>query len=251
MTKPIQIGIIGDYNADYLPHRATDEALTHAADALLLNIQVSWLPTESLTEDGQKGLSAYDGLWCAPGSPYRHLSGALQGIRFARERGVPFLGTCGGYQHTVLEYARNVLRFEDAAHAEYDPYASRLFITPLSCSLVGLAMNIKLEPVSNVAKSYGRTEVTEQYYCNFGLNSAYQELLHERGLRVVGQDEQGEARVLELPGHCFFIATLFVPQFSSSVGQPHPLITAYLQAAMPEGDRSATFDQRATNKRPK
>lgn len=248
MIKSIKIGIIGDYNADYPPHPATNEALTHAADALSLKIHVSWLPTESLTEDGQTALSAYDALWCAPGSPYRHLPGALRGIRFARERGVPFLGTCGGCQHAVLEYARNVLGFEDAAHAEYDPYASYLFITPLSCSLVGLAMNVKLDPVSNVARSYRWTEITEQYYCNFGLNRAYQEMLHESGLRVVGQDERGEARVLELPGHCFFIATLFVPQFSSSVDQPHPLITAYLQAAiLNNSNQSGNSEQRASN----
>ena len=225
------------------PTQPQTKPLVHAAEALQRQIQVSWLATESLTKDGIKALTTYDALWCAPGSPYRHLDGALRGIRFARERGVPFLGTCGGCQHAILEYARNVLGFEDAAHAEYDPYASRLFVTPLSCSLVGLAMKVKLNPMSHVAKIYGRTEVTEQYYCNFGLNPAYQKLLHECGLRVVGQDEQGEARVLELPEHNFFVATLFVPQFSSRMGQPHPLITAYLQAATPGTYQRASSDQ--------
>ncbi len=245
MIQTIHVGIIGDYNADYPPHPATNAALAHAAEALQFQIQVSWLPTESLTKDGTKALTAYDALWCAPSSPYRHLVGALRGIQFARERGVPFLGTCGGCQHAILEYARNVLGFEDAAHAEYDPYASRLFVTPLSCSLVGLAMNVKLNPMSHVARIYGRTEVTEQYYCNFGLNPAYQKLLHECGLRVVGQDEQGEARVLELAEHRFFVATLFVPQFSSHMGQPHPLITAYLQAATPDTHQRASSDKMA------
>jgi CTP synthase (UTP-ammonia lyase) len=231
MVEPIKIGVIGDYDAESPTHQATDEALTHAANARSLSIQVTWLPTESLVGDGQKLLGEYDALWCAPGSPYRHLLGAIQGVQFAREQGVPFLGTCGGCQHAVIEYARNVLGFEDAAHAEYDPYASRLFITPLSCSLVGRAMSVNLDPSSRVAEIYRQTEVTEQYYCNFGLNPEYQDLLHDRGLRIVGRDALGEARVLELPKHPFFVATLFVPQVSSRRNRPHPLIAAYFQTA--------------------
>lgn len=77
-----------------------------------------------------------------------------------------------------------------------------------------------------------REVVTEQYYCNFGLNPAYQTQLHEGGLRVVGVDQDGEARIVELTDHPFFLATLFVPQVSSRPTQPHPLISAFLRAAM-------------------
>jgi CTP synthase (UTP-ammonia lyase) len=97
---------------------------------------VDWLPTEPLEND--LGLVATaDVLWCAPGSPYRSLRGALAALRFGRENVVPTLGTCGGCQHIILEYARNVLGFNDAQHAEYDPYASRLFISALTCSSAG------------------------------------------------------------------------------------------------------------------
>lgn len=77
-----------------------------------------------------------------------------------------------------------------------------------------------------------RTRSQSSNYCNFGLNPAHQGRLHERGLRVVGTDQNGEARVLELPDRRFYLATLFVPQLSSSPNSPHPLITAYLQAAL-------------------
>jgi CTP synthase (UTP-ammonia lyase) len=138
----------------------------------------------------------------------------------------------------VLEYARNVLGFEDAQHAEYDPYASDLFITELSCSLAGQKMAVQLSADSRAAQLYGRTEISERYYCNFGLNPKHQQLLDDGGLRVVGVD--GEARVLELPDRRFFVATLFVPQLSSSPESPHPLITAYLRAAVPDRIRSHT-----------
>jgi CTP synthase (UTP-ammonia lyase) len=97
-------------------------------------------------------------------------------------------------------------------------------------------MEVRLEEGSRAAGSYERTEVAEEYYCDFGLNPQHQRLLHDGGLRVVGTDQDGEARVLELPDRRFFVATLFVPQLSSSPSSPHPLITAYMLAAMqPDG----------------
>jgi CTP synthase (UTP-ammonia lyase) len=160
------------------------------------------------------------------------MAGALQGIRFAREQRWPFIGTCGGFQHVVLEYARNVLGFVDAAHAESDPDASTLFISMLECSLVGKTMHVYLDPSSRVFRMYRRAVVQEQYYCQFGLNPDYQATIHEGGLRVVGVDDDQEARIVELPDHPFFVGTLFVPSLTSTPEQPHPLIIAYLEAAL-------------------
>ncbi|MFL5807276.1 MAG: glutamine amidotransferase-related protein [Roseiflexaceae bacterium] len=226
------LGIIGDYDANFPPHQATDAALQHAAAALGPAIAVSWLPTESLGDSVDVRLQPYDALWCAPGSPYMSMQGALNGIRYAREHRRPFLGTCGGFQHVVIEYARNVLGFADAEHAENDPYASRLFISALSCSLAGKTMQVDIDMNSRVYSYYQQARVEEQYYCNFGLNPAYQSIVHDGGLRVVGVDQDQEARILELPDHPFFVATLFVPQLTSTPKRPHPLIVAYLRAAI-------------------
>lgn len=233
MARGISVGVIGDYDPEFPPHPATDAALAHAASALGVEVAVRWHATDSLADADLAGLLVEDALWCAPGSPYRSLDGALRAIRFAREGDVPLLGTCGGFQHIVIEYARNVLGFEDAQHAEYDPYASQLFISELACSLAGKTMEVRIEAGSRAAGFYGRTEASERYYCNFGLDPEHQRLLHDGGLRVVGVDQDGEARVLELPDRRFFVATLFVPQLSSSPGAPHPLITAFLRAATP------------------
>jgi CTP synthase (UTP-ammonia lyase) len=253
MRQPIRIGIIGDYDPEFLPHRATDAALGHAADGLGLTVAVEWLPTPSLDGPTADALAACDGLWCAPGSPYRSLAGALAGVRFAREADRPFIGTCGGFQHVVLEYARHVLGFRDAQHAEYDPEASRLFITGLACSLVGQTMAVHVVPGSRAFRAYGQPTADERYYCTFGLNPAYQALLHDGGLRVVGTDQDGAARIVELPDHRFFMATLFVPQLTSAPGRPHPLIGAYLAAAARfQADRrpSARGTPRGVVKRP-
>ena len=97
----------------------------------------------------------FDGILVAPGSPYKSLERTLAAIRYAREHGIPCFGTCGGFQHMLLEYARNVLGFQDAQHAEYDPYASNLFISQLACSLVGRRMELGFVPGSRVAAIYG------------------------------------------------------------------------------------------------
>src|SRR4029077_10398486 len=134
MERQVSVGVIGDYDSPFPPHPATNEGLQHSAADLGTKVDVCWLETSSLEDaDLAQLAAAHDALWCAPGSPYWSLDGALRAIRLAREAGVPFLGTCGGFQHVVIEYARNVLGFEDAQHAEYDPYASDLFISELSC----------------------------------------------------------------------------------------------------------------------
>ena len=94
MSQLLRIGIIGDLDPSRPSHRATNEALAHAAGALGVALNVCWLPTPSLEqESGGAALKRYDALWCAPGSPYQSMAGALRAIRFARERGWPFLGT--------------------------------------------------------------------------------------------------------------------------------------------------------------
>jgi CTP synthase (UTP-ammonia lyase) len=226
-----RIAIVGDYEAGRESHRATDAALVHASSALSLEIESVWLPTTSLdAPNASQALASFGGLLIAPGSPYRSMRGALHAIRYARESGLPLLGTCGGFQHIILEYARNVLGFPDATHAEYDPYASNLFISRLTCSLAGRALVISLQPGSLVARAYGMTTVTEQYYCNFGVNPDYNALLVSSDLAIVGSDAEGEIRAVELRGHPFFVGTLFVPQMRSQAGSPHPLALGFLKA---------------------
>ena len=130
----------------------------------------------------------------------------------------------------VLEYARNVLHYQDAQHAEYDPYASTLFISTLTCSLSGREMELTFESGSRVAEIYGSTSAMEEYYCNFGVEPGKVRLLASSDLRISGSDSEGEVRVIELPNHPFYVGTLFVPQTRSIVRQPHPLVTAFVQA---------------------
>jgi CTP synthase (UTP-ammonia lyase) len=229
-VRRINVAVIGEFDESFAPHAATNAAIGHSAAALGVDAAVSWLDTRALERDLGPVTHA-DALWCAPGSPYRSLTGALAALRFGRENAVPTLGTCGGCQHIILEYARNVLGFKDAAHAEYDPYASRLFVTALACSLAGKTMGVNVVPGSVAGRCYGTGRVQETYYCNFGLNPEQRGALEAGGLCITGVDDDDEPRIFELPGHPCYVATLFVPQTRSSAEEPHPLVTALLSAA--------------------
>ncbi len=232
------IAIIGDRRECFEPQDAIEPAIAHAANRLgIARLDARWIATEALdsTRGGERLIGAA-GVWCAPGSPFKSLEGALEGIRYAREHRVPFLGTCAGFQHAVLEFARNVLGHAGAAHAEYtEPAADRpgpddLFIDELLCSLVGQTMRVRLVDEELVAV-YGTAAPTERYYCRFGLNPRWRDQLHARGLAVAGVDERdGDVRLLRLAGHPFYVLTLFVPQTSSQLGAPHPLITRFVAA---------------------
>lgn len=226
----IPIAIVGDFKPANEAHVATNNALKHCAVALRIAVEPTWIATEVLLPpENLKKMADFAGVWIAPASPYKSMEGALTAIRWARESGVPLLGTCGGFQHIILEYARNVLGFPDAQHEETDPQAARLFISRLSCSLVGRTMAIRLVPGSLVGRTYGQTQVREQYYCNFGVNPHYVDILRSSALHVVASDDEGVVRAVELAEHPFFVGTLFLPQFNSTPAAPHPLVTGFIE----------------------
>jgi CTP synthase (UTP-ammonia lyase) len=230
--RPVRVAVIGDRIPNFAPQSAIETALGHAAVRRAATVEVTWHPTLALAEDAPTLLAGADAVWCAPGSPYRSLAGALAGIRFAREHGLPFLGTCAGFQHGVVEIAWHVLRIAEAAHAEYDSdEPGPMFISELLCSLVGQTMTVNLvDP--DLRGIYGADRVDERYYCRFGLNESYRPQLAAAGLVVAGTDPtDGGTRILRLSGHPFFYLTLFVPQTSSTPQHPHPLVSAYLTAA--------------------
>ncbi|MGO8677406.1 MAG: glutamine amidotransferase-related protein [Limisphaerales bacterium] len=230
------ITVVGDFNAANRSHLATNEAIAHSSAALESKVEARWIDTAELAAPGGLGrLAGASGLWIAPASPYNSMEGALAAIRMARERGIPLLGTCGGFQHIILEYARNVLGIADAQHEESEPDHSRLVISRLSCSLVGRTMMIRLQPESLVGRAYGRSTAQEAYHCNFGVNPAYVETLWSSGLRIVGSDDEGAVRAVELEAHPFFVGTLFLPQLDSTPARPHPLVTGFVRACLCEG----------------
>lgn len=228
---PVRIGLIGDYDPAVTAHGAIPRALELAGSALGTEVAASWFGTETLDGNAGSRLAGCDGLWCVPASPYRSEAGALSAIRYAREARRPFLGTCGGFQHALLEYARNALGVRGASHAETAPDAEDLVITPLSCELVERSGAVRFEPGSRIAALHGASEVNETYHCRYGLAPAYEARLAGGPFRVLGRDDAGEVRAMELTDHPFFVLTLYQPERAALQGRAHPLINAFVEAA--------------------
>jgi len=229
----IRVGLIGDYSPDVVAHKAIPLALGMASERVERTVSFDWLPTDALAA-GAARAEGYDGLWCVPASPYVSMEGALNAITYARESGTPFLGTCGGFQHALIEYARNVIGIAEADHAESNPDASVLFVTPLTCALRGVKGTVRLAPGSMAARFYGAEEVCEEYNCGFGLNPIYRDTLEKSDLRITGVDADDEVRVIELERHPFFLATLYQPERAARDGRAHPLVNAFVQAIVDE-----------------
>lgn len=123
-----------------------------------------------------------------------------------------------------------MLGIREAEHEETSPKAPTLIITKLACSLVGKTQTITTKPESVAYQAYKRLEVTERFGCSYGLNPSFQEEIEGQTLKITGADSDGAARIVEMANHPFYLATLFLPQISSTSNRPHPLIIAYLRA---------------------
>jgi CTP synthase (UTP-ammonia lyase) len=223
-----RIALVGDRSDGHAAHRAIPLALGLAAgDA---PVSWTWLHTTTLTGDVAATIAAFDGVWCVPASPYANTAGALAAIRAAREGGVPFLGTCGGFQHALLDYAQAAWGIASPAHAELDPDAPEPVIAPLTCGLVEADGTIRFVAGSRLAAIYGVGEIVETYHCRYGLSPAVAPRLEAGPLRVAARDLEGDVRAVDLDGHPFFVATLFQPERSGLAGTRHPLIAAFVDA---------------------
>ncbi|MDP3084999.1 MAG: CTP synthase [Rubrivivax sp.] len=229
MNTELRVGLVGDHDEAIPAHRAIPLALALAAADLGCAVRPTWLHTDTLIDP--RALEGYDALWCVPGSPYRSMDGALRAIRFAREQGTPFLGTCGGFQHAVLEYARHVLGWADAEHAETAPQARRAVIQALACALVEADETLVPAAGSRLGRAHGDAEFQASYRCRYGLNPAFEGALLGGALQPAARNSDGELRALELDGHPFFVITLFQPEREALQGRLPPLVQALLRAA--------------------
>ena len=230
----LRIGLVGDHDPSVTAHRAIPAALGLAGEKLGIAVDPVWLATDSLPADpasSRRLLDGFDAIWCVPASPYRHTGGALAAITTARTRDIPFFGSCGGFQHALLEIARNRLRL-DAAHAELDPAAEQPVIAALSCSLVEVSGAVRFTPGSMLARAYGSDRAEEGYHCSYGLNPAFESHLAAAGVTVTARDQAGDARAFALDGPRFFHGTLFQAERRALRGEPSPPAVALLEAAL-------------------
>jgi CTP synthase (UTP-ammonia lyase) len=151
-------------------------------------------------------------------------------IQHARQRRKAFLGTCGGFQHALVEYAQNVLG-HDAAHQETEPSAPEPLIVKLSCSLLGAKAKVIAVSHESFGAILGGIESIEEFNCNYGVNVAHQSIFEGSDLVFVAHDEAGQIRAFRVLDHPFFVGTLFQPERRALADGLHPIVRSFFQSA--------------------
>jgi CTP synthase (UTP-ammonia lyase) len=222
------LALLGDRSPSVQAHLRIPmllDALSTSADK---PIEVYWLHSTDVATASD--VAGFDGLWVIPGSPYENRAGVLSAIEAARTGGIPFLGTCGGFQHLLLEFARNVCGLASVDNAEERPDCPEPLIVPLDCSLLGEEAAVMISSGTRAGRLMGVGPTTERFFCRYGLNADYLTTLQEHGLVFSGRDSRGAPRVVELPDLRFYVGTLFQPELSSDATWVHPLIAGFAAA---------------------
>lgn len=254
MGEEVTIAIVGKYVELKDSYISIVEALRHAAWRLGRKVNILWVEAEKLEEDSSRldELSQAQGILVPGGFGTRGSEGKLLAIHYAREKDIPFLGICFGFQLTVVEFARHMLDEKKANSTEIDPTTPLPVIDFLpeqrEVEQMGGTMRLgeipmQIEEGTLAHRIYGRSEVKERHRHRYEVNPEYIEKLEEKGLRFSARSDSGRRmEILEFPSHRHFLATQFHPEFKSRPLKPSPVFLSFLDAALKEVSRKVKED---------
>ena len=226
--KRICIALVGEFSEKIHTHLALNNAIEHCRRHLDFLTEAPWIPTSALRLEGFDR-NKFHGCWIVPGSPYVNDEAVLSTIQWARENNFPLLGSCGGFQYMILEYARNVLHLASALHEETSPAAVSPIISKLSCSLKGRQEEVLVTDKSSWIYNVLKTErFAGHFYCSYGFNNIYEEKFKEP-FAFTAHSMEGDVRAIELKNHRFFNGTLFQPSLDSTIDSPNALVIDFFR----------------------
>lgn len=239
----VNITLVGKYVELQDAYKSILEAFVHAGAANNCKVNLRTVQSEHITPDNvAEILKETQGILVAPGFGERGLEGKVCAIEYAREQKIPYLGICLGMQMCVVEFARHVLGWGDAATTEVTPNTKHPVICMMEeqkkMTMKGGTMRLgayscHLEPGSLAATLYGRTEIRERHRHRYEFNSTYLAEFEAAGLKASGRNpETGLVEMVELPSHPFFIGSQFHPEYKSTPENPHPLFVGLVKAAL-------------------
>lgn len=239
----VKIALVGKYIELKDSYKSIVESFGHAGTHNETDVNIEWIHSESITADNvEKKLGNLDGILVAPGFGSRGIEGKITAIKYARENNLPFLGICLGMQCAVIEFARNVLGWQDAhtteidkssTHAVIDIMEAQKNITNMGGTMRLGAYSCEFETGSKIAEAYGTPETQERHRHRYEFNNSFLEDFEKNGMIATGKNpETGLVEVVEIPDHPWFVGAQFHPEYKSTVVQPHPLFIAFVKAAL-------------------
>ncbi|MBA3468014.1 MAG: CTP synthase [Herpetosiphonaceae bacterium] len=240
--RTVPIAIVGKYVELRDAYMSVAESLRHAGWEQGIQVDIRWISSEELeSAESQHLLGEVHGIVVPGGFGYRGVEGKVKAVRYAREKGVPFLGLCLGMQCATIEFARNVMNSPDANSTEFNPNTKHPVIDfmpdQLDITDKGGTMRLGVYPCilvagTNAAKAYGRELALERHRHRFEFNNKYRKQMEEAGFVISGHSPDGRlVEIIELRDHPWFVASQFHPEFKSRPNNPHPLFRAFIQAA--------------------
>jgi CTP synthase len=246
----VDIAMVGKYVQIRDSYISLNEALTHGGIKTRTRVNVHYIESTDIEEKGTACLEGMDAVLVPGGFGERGIEGKIQAVRFARERGIPYLGICLGMQLAIIEYGRHVLGFKDANSTEFNRGTAHPVIamitewqdlgrglqTRTEGSDMGGTMRLGAQDVhladASVARQlYGAEVIRERHRHRYEFNNNFLEQYQKAGLRFSGFSKDGLVEIIEVPGHPWFVATQFHPEFTSTPRDGHPLFAGFVRAA--------------------
>jgi CTP synthase len=246
----VHIAMVGKYVEFRDSYKSLNEALINAGVQARTRVRIHYLDSEDVERDGTDCLEGMDAVIVPGGFGERGIEGKIAAVTYARENGIPFLGICLGLQVAVIEFARNVAGLTDAHSTEFDPDTPHPVIALITewqeidgrvhqrteSSDKGGTMRLgaqecRLKPDSLARTIYGEDVIRERHRHRYEFNNRYRERLEDAGLEFSGWSVNGLVEMIELPGHPWFLACQFHPEFTANPRDGHPLFTSFVLAA--------------------
>jgi len=239
----VKIGLVGKYVELPDAYKSIVESFIHAGSVNETKVKLVWIHSDKLNDKNlDKELADLSGILVAPGFGHRGIDGKIMATKFARENNIPFLGICLGMQCAVIEFARNVLKLEDAHSSEMDRATPHPVIDIMeqqkNVTEKGGTMRLGAYPCdltkdSNAYNAYNKTDIVERHRHRYEFNNNYLVDFKAAGMVPTGiNPDTGLVEIVEIPKHRWFVGTQFHPEYSSTVLNPHPIFVSFVKAAL-------------------
>ncbi len=239
----VNIALVGKYVQLHDAYLSVAESLKHGGINNKASVNIHWVDSETINDENiEERMQEIDAIIVPGGFGHRGIEGKISAIKYARERKIPFLGLCLGMQLSIVEFARNVIGYEDANSIELNPNTMHdvISLMPDQEGILDIGGTLRLgsypcvlDKKSKAYELYKEVNIEERHRHRYEVNNDYRKILVENDMKLSGLSPDGRiVEMIELPNHPFFLATQAHPELKSRPNRPHPLFKGFIEAAL-------------------